>query len=62
MNMNTDLDLYEALRLTLDSVDMLAADALRRSGSIESQKAEGLAHRARRVLDALAATAIAKAG
>jgi hypothetical protein len=60
--MNTDLDLFEAVRLVLDAVDQLAQDAARRTGSVESQKAEQLCARARRTLDAVASAAIAKAG
>lgn len=60
--MNSDLDLYEGVRLLCGAVEQLAADAARRSGSVESQKAEALVHRARYVLDALATAAISQAG
>ena len=62
MNTNTDLDLFEGVRLLCSAVEQLAMDAERRSGTVEAQRAMGLVHRARRVLDALAATAIEKAG
>jgi hypothetical protein len=60
--MSADVDLYECVKLVLDAVDQLAAHAVRTSGSVESQKAEGLAHRARHILDALVATGSAKVG
>jgi hypothetical protein len=62
MTPDLNLDVLEAVRLVLSAVEQLAADSERRSGSVESQKAAGLAHRARSVLDAVASAAIAKAG
>ena len=44
---NDHLDFLDVLRLALDSIDALAEGLLRESGSVESQKAAGLARRAR---------------
>jgi hypothetical protein len=53
--MNATLDLLSILRLTLDALDQAIEADLRQTGSVETQKARGLADRARAALDTLAA-------
>jgi hypothetical protein len=60
--MNQLLDVIEAQRAILDAVDLLVEDAQRVRGSVESQRAAGLARRARQVLDGVVARALQAAG
>jgi len=59
--MNADLDVIEAVKLTLAAIDKLVEHALRSSGSVEAQDAARLTQRARHRIDALVAREIAEA-
>jgi hypothetical protein len=56
--MNTDLELLEVLRTTLDALDKVVEGQLRTEGSVESQRAAGLAQRARHLLDGVSVRAL----
>jgi hypothetical protein len=57
-----DLDLCELLRGIVDALDAVAESELRRSGSVESQRASTLARRARVRLDQIGMKALQEAG
>jgi len=57
-----DLDVLEISRLVLDCLDQVIEDLARRTGSVESQRAGALAHRARLRLDAIGVAALREVG
>jgi len=59
---NGQLDVYEVLRLVLDALDQVVESDSRKTGSVESQRAAGLARKARVALDQLGLRALQEAG
>jgi hypothetical protein len=57
-----ELDVLEVVRATLDALDKVIEGQLRSEGSVESQRAAGLAQRARHLLDGVSVRALQKAG